>query len=221
MSSVRHVLSPGVRIEIRSPGRPGVIYGDVRLVTSGMVAVRVLERAEQLSGLRGGPPVSVIAKCPKETLELLCAVLAEDEASVILGLPSCVKVIRGTMQYRRRTWLAARCATQAAPRETSEAIVTDLSVGGMQLQVQHEHKIGTRLLVEFSLPDDPRAVKIEGEVVRIIPHGPEGFGPKPRIGVRFVEIGRLDMARLKAFLETTGAPEITAVRDIAGRTEAA
>lgn len=195
------VLSRGVRVEIRSSVTSEALYGDIQDVRERIVTVRILDRAGQSGVLNRGSTVRVIAKCLKETLQMDCTIMGDTGKIMIVQLPQSVKVIRGMRHYRKRTRFKAKCAVADQPRDAFDGIVTDLSIAGLQLESDRELEVGARLRVEFSLPEGGRPIRAEGEVVRLIPHGPEGFGPRPRVGVKFVELSRLDLPRLRSFVE--------------------
>lgn len=201
VSGVRHVLSSGVRVEIKHSTGKGRIYGDIQDVRGGAIIVRILDRTDPGKIVPASSVVSLIATCLMETLQMQCTVVSDNGATLILRQPRRVEVVRRKRDYRKRTRLPARYTVGEESCEAREAVVTDLSVGGMQLEMDGEPAVGEKLRIEFSLPDTERPIRVRGEVVRIVPHGAQGFGPKPRVGIRLAAVDRLDLALLRAFVE--------------------
>lgn len=63
--------------------------------------------------------------------------------------------------------------------ETTYLFTRDLSLGGAALITEQPLSVGTKVLLEFAVPNVKNLIKVEGEVVRYFSHPPEtGFGVK-------------------------------------------
>ncbi len=71
------------------------------------------------------------------------------------------------------------------PKRSFDATLSTLniSVGGMFLESEFFLKMGTRLLVELTLPPKGRTVRVKGEVVRVVTSESGGSG----FALRFIE----------------------------------
>ncbi len=131
----------------------------VPAATSGKKSEVTMSRAEALSSLRREP--------------------SPPPARVPVTPPA-----QGGGKTRRkypRTELAVRAKLSLAddPSRSFEAALptVDISVGGMFLESSFFLKMGTRLLVTLQLPPKGRAVRVKGEVVRVVTQasGESGF----------------------------------------------
>ena len=82
----------------------------------------------------------------------------------------------------------------------------NLSEAGLLLRGAQAIPIGTVVKLEFNLPDEPKSVRCSGMVVRHT-SGDE----TPGVGLRFVELDRSEILRLRRFVDRTLAesPPIT------------
>jgi uncharacterized protein (TIGR02266 family) len=77
----------------------------------------------------------------------------------------------------------------------------DLSLGGIFLETRKPFPIGTRLDLDFSLPESDTRVQVKGLVVRIIPPDPVHRELVPGMGIEFSQIPPESHAWLEAFLK--------------------
>ncbi len=76
----------------------------------------------------------------------------------------------------------------------------DLSVGGIFLETDHAYPEGSRLELEFALPEIADKLKLVGEVVRVDPPEARQSGTIPGMGIRFIKIDLDTQAMLADFI---------------------
>ena len=64
----------------------------------------------------------------------------------------------------------------------------DLSAGGIFLETEHAYPEGTRLELEFALPEIADKISLKGEVVRIERPETRQVGAVPGMGIRFLNL---------------------------------
>jgi uncharacterized protein (TIGR02266 family) len=77
----------------------------------------------------------------------------------------------------------------------------DLSRGGMFLKTRSPFPAGTRLSLDFHLPDRERRVSVEGEVVRRVVPDLNDPALEPGMGIVFTAIDPESLAELTEFLD--------------------
>jgi len=77
----------------------------------------------------------------------------------------------------------------------------DLSLGGMFLETRKPFSVGTRLELDFSLPDTEARIRIKGEVVRLVPPDPVHRDQVPGMGIIFTALTPDSQAKLEDFLK--------------------
>jgi type IV pilus assembly protein PilZ len=77
----------------------------------------------------------------------------------------------------------------------------DLSLGGMFLETRKPFAVGTRLDLDFSLPDTEARVRVKGEVVRIVSPDPVHRDLVPGMGIVFAALSPESQSRLESFLK--------------------
>jgi uncharacterized protein (TIGR02266 family) len=76
----------------------------------------------------------------------------------------------------------------------------DLSEGGLFVATHLVLPIGTRLDLEFSLPDDDTPIRAQGEVRWTREYNPSSDGA-PGLGLRFLKLELADRDRIDAFVK--------------------
>ncbi|MGQ9857980.1 MAG: TIGR02266 family protein [Thermodesulfobacteriota bacterium] len=87
-------------------------------------------------------------------------------------------------------------------KELQENYIKDLGKGGVFVETLYPFRIGTYLELELLVGDDPRPLKLPGEVVWVRP-GHEGG--EPGMGVRFLEISDQTLERINGLLDQQDA----------------
>jgi type IV pilus assembly protein PilZ len=77
----------------------------------------------------------------------------------------------------------------------------DLSLGGMFLETRKPFAVGTRLELDFSLPDTEARLRVKGEVVRIVTPDPLHRDLVPGMGIIFAALTPESQSRLEDFLK--------------------
>ncbi|HUT53262.1 MAG TPA: TIGR02266 family protein [bacterium] len=77
----------------------------------------------------------------------------------------------------------------------------DLSLGGMFLETRKPFKVGTRLDLDFELPDTEARIRVKGEVVRIVPPDPLHRDQLPGMGITFTAVTPDSQSKLEDFLK--------------------
>lgn len=72
----------------------------------------------------------------------------------------------------------------------------DLSASGCFFDRAIPHRVGARVGLSFTLPGDTRAIRCSGEVVNV--PDAKSYG----MGIRFLDLGPADAARIEAFAKS-------------------
>ncbi len=84
---------------------------------------------------------------------------------------------------------------------THNCPIGDLSVSGVLLSTEMELKDGTKVTLEFALPDQKKAIKVEGEVVRTIRYVSTHPDRQTGVGIRFAAFLGDSQKRLETYIE--------------------
>lgn len=80
-------------------------------------------------------------------------------------------------------------------------IMDNISEGGVFIATFETAEVGSRVKLEFSLPDDNPPVRVEGEVRWSRVHHQQSDGEVlPGIGLRFLDLSPADRARIELFV---------------------
>lgn len=74
----------------------------------------------------------------------------------------------------------------------------NISEGGIFIATYNHAPLGTKLSLEFSLPDDGPAIRVEGEVRWLREFNPDSDAP-PGMGFRFLELDDESRSRVERF----------------------
>ncbi|PIE19580.1 MAG: hypothetical protein CSA65_01555 [Proteobacteria bacterium] len=74
----------------------------------------------------------------------------------------------------------------------------NISEGGLFIATYHPAQIGTKMKVEFSLPDDGEPVSVDAEVRWLRVPNPNDDTP-PGVGLRFLDLSDPDRHRIESF----------------------
>ncbi|MFH0811041.1 MAG: PilZ domain-containing protein [Pseudomonadota bacterium] len=104
---------------------------------------------------------------------------------------------------RKKGLMRVDCGTGSA---FFSGIATDVSEGGMGIQTDRRHEVGSYLNLVFSLPGEARPLKAKGEVARVSEiRGEHGEMNKFSLGVRFVSMDMVVQRKLKDFVRSLPA----------------
>lgn len=82
----------------------------------------------------------------------------------------------------------------------------NLSEGGIFLVVKQPPRKGTKLILEFTIPDTAAPISVEGEIVSSLPYDPaQGEGSHYGMGVKFTSIKDEDKKTIRAYVERHAA----------------
>ncbi len=81
--------------------------------------------------------------------------------------------------------------------------ILDLSTSGLLISYNKRIKKGLCLSLKFKLPQDKKAIRIDGEVVRNIEIGEKYAGHKNGVGIRFTKFHLDSEKKIKQFVENT------------------
>ena len=82
----------------------------------------------------------------------------------------------------------------------------DMSRGGIFIQTDHVINVGTRMLLQFSLPDHSQIIKAEGRVIWVVPsyNDKKERGERTQIhgmGIEFLKMGVEDQSLIRRFVQ--------------------
>jgi uncharacterized protein (TIGR02266 family) len=147
------------------------------------------ERTELKTGARiGGPP-------PPPGARPAAAVDPQDAERPYVRPPHPHRVDASSGQ---------RTVTGSVDLESESNIYTgftnDVSEGGVFIATDDLLDLGTRISIEFSLPDDPRPVRVRGSVRWLRVENPNSDFP-PGMGIQFLDLADDDRHRIARFVE--------------------
>jgi DNA-binding response OmpR family regulator len=85
--------------------------------------------------------------------------------------------------------------------QTAACPIGDLSVSGILLSTELEFKDGTKVVIEFDLPGQKKAITVEGEVARTIRYTAQHPDRKTGVGIRFAAFKSDSEHRLVTYIE--------------------
>ena len=75
----------------------------------------------------------------------------------------------------------------------------NISEGGLFIATYHPAELGTKMQVEFSLPDGGEPITVKAEVRWVRAQGADGEGSTPGLGLRFTDLDDKDRNRIETF----------------------
>ncbi len=78
--------------------------------------------------------------------------------------------------------------------------MNDISEGGLFVATHQVMARGTKLMLEFSLPDDESPIRVTGEVRWTREYNPSSDGA-PGLGFQFLDLSASDRARIESFVK--------------------
>ena len=76
----------------------------------------------------------------------------------------------------------------------------DLSLGGIFLETKKPYAVGSRLILDFTLPGMEGRLRTEGDVVRVVKPDLEALDQTSGMGISFTKISEESLTKLKNYL---------------------
>jgi uncharacterized protein (TIGR02266 family) len=83
---------------------------------------------------------------------------------------------------------------------TSTELISNISLGGVFIEMQEPLAFGVEVVLEFSLPSPSRTIRCKGFVVWSTRSHPDRAPGKQGVGIRLTDIGIADMRVLNEFI---------------------
>jgi uncharacterized protein (TIGR02266 family) len=104
-------------------------------------------------------------------------------------------------QFQRATLKASVSLTSESNFYTG--FMNDISEGGLFVATHNVIPRGSRMEIEFSLPDDDEPIHVLGEVRWVVEYNPLSDG-HPGMGLQFVDLKEKDRVRIEQFVKMRG-----------------